>query len=106
MKEIKPKKKKSIKKKYSREEHGAMLYTEMKTNIMQISEGEYRIESESRKGTFYTVGLPDDPNELGVCTCPDYTFNCIEKKIECKHIAQARALQKDLDENLYGQVTK
>jgi predicted nucleic acid-binding Zn finger protein len=49
--------------------------------IKKERESVYKVESESKKGKFYTVQL-DQP----FCDCPQFMFRGIKKHAPCKHI--------------------
>ena len=68
-------------------------------NIRKSKEGKYTVESEHRKGTFYTVD-PDKP----FCTCAQYRFRGIKSHTLCKHITTVREKIAGQQQPKYDQV--
>lgn len=55
--------------------------------IKKLSEDKYKVESEHRKGVFYTVE-PDKP----FCSCPAFLYRMRPLGQVCKHIDAVRAV--------------
>ncbi len=66
--------------------------------IIKTEKG-YKVESNSRKGTFYDVDLAKP-----FCTCPAFRFQALRKGGVCKHVQAVREFAATLNQDIYTEI--